>query len=220
VTIACPQFLFFAFAKANQPGNSMPSVPREPAGSLASLFSYKGALVIVLIVYVIGVIANFATAFRFMSESFLRTFEGSLLLLLIINIAYLLRYSLIFGLFLFIGKRMRGLKPSVELLAGIILCSLLNTLVILISLFIPGFSIVEFPYHVEYSVTSLAFALRDHINSVWVLQGLSAFEIFNFSTLIFLSLYLRSLSGFGILRGFTVNFALDLALRFVAFNRG
>jgi hypothetical protein len=115
-----------------------------------------------------------------------------------------------------IARRFAGMTPSTRMLEEIVLCYTPTTLVIVISIIVPGFMRIDAANCITYSVTSAAFLFRPYITSSWPLLFLSTLELFNVATLMLLSVYLRQLSGLPVPRAVAINFAFDLILRVLA----
>jgi hypothetical protein len=168
---------------------------------------------VALVVYFFAVGVSFANAFRFLPESLLKTFTGALGLAVIISLGLIVRYSLTFALFYCLVRYLRGISLSSQSFAAIVLCNVPNILLILFSVTIPGFGVIDSGKQIAYSVTSLAFVFYTSVSSDWLMQMLAAVEVFNISTLMLLAFYLRRVSGFRILSAFLINLSLDLVLR-------
>lgn len=168
-----------------------------------------------VVAYAAAVLSSLVSGLVLTPENVVKTASGVLILFILINVAFLIRYCITFGVFYFVVARADQMVAPTRILSGIVFCDIPRTLLTCFSILIPGLTIIEKPAYVSYSATSLLFFIRDAVSSPLILQAVAAIELFNLSTLILLALFLRRISNLSLVKCFVLNIAIDLCFRIV-----
>ena len=194
-------------------GLHLPDRLNSRMGFVDRLVNLGGQWRFAVVAYVIAILSSLVSGFVFTPENVVKTPSGILILFILINVAFLIRYCITFGVFYFLVGRADQMVAPTRILSAIVFCDIPRTLLTCFSLVIPGLTVIEKPTYVAYGVTSVLFFVRDTVSNPLILQTLALIELFNLSTLILLALFLRRISNLGLVKCFAVNIVVDLCFR-------